>query len=181
MTLLQPALMVDIETMGKRPTSAFTSIGAVLFDPHGDWIGDTFHIHVSLENCMRHGLKVDADTIIWWMHQDEAARNTFIFGQVDAAPLITALEAFSAFAQQACHIWCNGNSFDFPILNNAYDVVGMQTPWHFWHEHDLRTLKNLNKGTRIEREGIHHNALDDAVHQAKLVQRILQTNPDMDA
>lgn len=29
--------------------------------------------------------------------------------------------------------------------------------------------------------GTHHNALKDAVHQAKLVQHILQLNPDMDS
>lgn len=174
-------VMVDIETLGQLPTSAFTSIGACLFDPHTDWIGETFHMHVSLENATRAGLTTDASTILWWLGQDESARNTLINGQHDAAPLITALEAFAAFVPADAEIWCNGNSFDLPILAHAYHVIGMVQPWAFYNERDLRTLKGLNKGLRIERAGTHHNALDDAVHQAKLVQIIFQMNLDMDA
>jgi len=179
--MTRPAVMVDLETLGKLPTSAFTSIGACLFQPHTDWIGETFHMHVSLENADRHGLTKDASTQLWWMGQDDSARNTLINGQHDAAPLITALEAFAAFVPHEADIWCCGASFDFPILKYAYHVIGMKEPWEFSNEMCLRTLKKLNKGARIERAGTHHNALDDAVHQAKLVQHIFQLNPDMDS
>lgn len=175
------ALMVDLETLSKLPTAAISSIGAVIFEPHSDWIGESFHLHVSLENCQRHGLMIDASTVTWWLGQDDVARQTLIVGQLDAAPLITALEAFSNFFPSGAEIWCNGNSFDLPILANAYHAIGAETPWSFYNERDLRTLKGLNKGARIEREGTHHNALDDAIHQARLVQHILQFNPDVDA
>lgn len=175
------AIMFDIEALDIRPTAAIASIGAVLFEPHSDWIGDTFHLHVSLENCQRHGLTFGASTITWWMGQDDTARQTLINGQLDAAPLITALEAFSAFCPTGADIWCNGNSYDMPILANAYHAVGIDTPWHFYNERDLRTLKGLNKTLRIERSGTHHNALDDAIYQARLVQHILQFNSDLDA
>lgn len=175
------AIMFDIEALDVRPTAAIASIGAVLFEPHTDWIGDTFHIHVSLGNCQRHGLTFGASTIAWWLERDDAARHTLVTGQLNSAPLITALESFSAFMPEGGDIWCNGNSYDLPILANAYHAVGMETPWRFFNERDLRTLKGLNKGLRIERLGTHHNALDDAIHQARLVQHILQSNPDMDA
>ena len=179
--MTRPAVMVDLETLGKLPTSAFTSIGACLFQPHSDWIGETFHMHVSLANAIRTGLTMDASTLLWWLGQDDSARHTLINGQDDAAPLITALEAFAAFVPSGAEMWCNGNSFDLPILSYAYHLIGMEAPWAFYNERDLRTLKGLNKRARIERAGTHHNALDDAVHQAKLVQHILQLNPDMDS
>lgn len=176
-----PALMVDIETMGTRPTSAITSIGAVLFDPRSDWIGDTFTIHVSLENCLRNGLTVDASTITWWLNQDDAARLTLVRGQNDPAPLYTAMAAFAEFFPAGAEIWCLGASYDLPILANAYHAVGQEPPWEYRNERCLRTLKGLNKGLRIERTGTHHNALDDAIYQARLVQHILQFNPDLDS
>ena len=77
--------------------------------------------------------------------------------------------------------WCNGASFDFPILATAYRLVKKPLPWEFWKERDLRTLKGLNPDLRVERDGVHHNALDDARHQARLVQHILQFNPDLDS
>lgn len=175
------AIMFDIEALDIRPTAAIASIGAVLFEPHSDWIGDTFHLHVSLENCQRHGLTVGASTITWWLGQDDTARQTLINGQLAAAPLITALEAFSAFCPVDADIWCNGNSYDLPILANAYHAIGIDTPWDYCKERDLRTLKGMNKGLRIERNGTHHDALDDAIYQARLVQHILNSNPDMDA
>lgn len=174
-------VMLDLETMGKRPTSAIASIGAVRFDPLGDWIGYRFQIHVSLENCQRHGLTLDAETLVWWLDQAEEARTALRIGQAGAAPLITALDAFSAWMPGGAIVWCNGASFDLAILANAYHVAGMPVPWAYYNECDLRTLKVLHKDLRIERDGIHHNALDDAIHQARLVQHILQFNKDMDA
>ena len=52
-------------------------------------------------------------------------------------------------------------------------AAGGKAPWTFWQERDLRTLKGLSPDLRIERSGTHHNALDDALHQARLVQHIL--------
>ena len=181
---MTPAISIDIETLSTRADAAIASIGACRFDPHGDWIGDIFHVHVSLTNCQRHGLAIDAGTVLWWLNQGDDARRTLIAGQEDAAPLITALDAFADFIRGSGaepDIWVNGASFDLPILAHAYRVTGMPTPWHFWQERDLRTLKALNKGARIERAGIHHTALDDAVHQARLIQHILTFNPDLDS
>lgn len=174
----RPAVMVDLETLGKLPTSAFTSIGACLFEPHSDWIGETFHMHVSLANAIRTGLTMDASTVLWWLGQDDSARHTLINGQPDAAPLITALEAFAAFMPAGADIWCKGASFDFPILKYAYHLIGMEQPWEFRNECDVR---HEMKRAGLVSPGTHHNALDDAVHQAKLVQHILQLNPDMDS
>lgn len=175
-------VMIDIETMGKTPTAAIASIGAVLFDPHGDWIGDAFHIHVSLDSCVSQWrLKMDPETVLWWLGQSDAARKALVDGQVRAATLSEALSAFSRFMPTGVTPWCNGGSFDFAILTNAYAATRKPVPWDFWQERDLRTLKGLNPDLKIGRDGIHHNALDDARHQARLVQHILQFNPDMDS
>ena len=121
---------------------------------------------------------IDASTVLWWLEQDDSARNTLINGQHDAAPLITALEAFAAFVPAGADIWCKGASFDFPILKYAYHLIGMEQPWEFRNEWDVR---HEMKRAGLVSPGMHHNALKDAVHQAKLVQHILQLNPDMDS
>lgn len=180
------AVMIDLETPDNVPTSAIASIGAVRFEPRGSRIGDTFHMHVDLIDCQRHGLTIGADTVLWWLKQSTEAQIALSDGQLGAAPLITALEALDAFINVAeadtAEIWCNGASFDFPILANAYRAAGWRkTPWPFWRERDLRTLKGLHPEQRLDRTGLAHHALDDAIHQARLVQYILQINPDTDA
>jgi DNA polymerase III epsilon subunit-like protein len=175
-------VMIDLETMGQKPTAAIASIGAVLFDPHGDWIGDAFHMHVDLESCVgQWGLDMDPATVLWWLSQSDEARKTLIAGQTRAASLTESLSALSRFLPTGCTPWCNGASFDFAILSHAYGVIKKPVPWEFWKERDLRTLKGLNPDLSVARDGVHHNALDDARHQARLVQRILQANPDLDS
>lgn len=177
------AISIDIETMSTAPNAAIASIGACRFaiggDGIGDWIGDTFHVHVSLASCQRHGLAIDAGTVLWWLGQDDNARSALIGGQQDAAPLVTALEALANFIEatddggpEKPTIWANGASFDLPILASAYRAVGMPLPWKYWNERDLRTLKALRQKCRIAHAGIAHHALDDAVHQARLIQAI---------
>lgn len=172
------AVSIDIETMGKSPTSAITSIGAVMFDPAGDWIGEEFHVNVSLDSALFHGLTADADTVLWWLAQSDDARGALVAGQINAVSLMPALDALIDYLPKGVEIWANGASFDFPILANAYLQMHTATPWEFYKERCLRTLKGINPELRINREGIHHCALDDARHQARLIQYILQTNRD---
>lgn len=186
------AISLDIETMSTAPNAAIASIGACRFDLHGDgigdWINDTFHVHVSLPNCQRYGTAFDASTVLWWLAQGDEARQAMIAGQQDAAPLVTALEALADFIgatqttsdEDTQAIWANGASFDLPILANAYRCVGMPLPWKYWQERDLRTLKALFPECGISRiGGIPHSALDDAVFQARTIQSIAKANPEI--
>lgn len=126
-------IMIDLETMGSAPTAAITSIGAVLFDPYGNWIGDAFHTHVSLESCLLNGLTMDASTVLWWLGQSEAARKTLVDGQPGASNLREALHALTCFMPFGVTPWCNGASFDFAILNNAYRAIKHPVPpWEYW-------------------------------------------------
>ena len=178
------AVMIDIETLGKRAGCVIVSIGAVIFDPNSDWVGESLHTHIDVDDSHLRGFKTDIDTVFWWLGQPDEARASLRAGQDSAVSVYAALDGlcnFIAGAGDEPGIWCNGASFDFPILYAYFDHFNLPLPWNFWQERDLRTLKGLNKGLRIARQGTHHDALDDALHQARLVQHILQANPDMDA
>lgn len=172
------SISLDLETLGTGANAAIASIGACRFDPHSPAIDGVFHVHVSLENCQRHGLIFDASTLLWWLGQDEDARRSLITGQEHAAPLITALDMLAAFIVDTgddVELWVNDDSFYLPILANAYRAAGMPQPWKFWSGRDLRTLKKLHRGASITRDGIAHNALHDAIHQARLIQHIIHS------
>ena len=67
-------IMIDIETMGIKLTSAITAVGAVAFIPDTGEIKDTFYSPISLDSSIDAGLTVDASTILWWMKQNDDAR-----------------------------------------------------------------------------------------------------------
>lgn len=167
--------MIDTETLGTKPGAAILSIGAVIFGPAG--MGDTFYAPVLLESCVNVGLTIDPAAITWWMRQSDEARAAAF--RNDAAPLWQVLGDFFDWfnAQRAKHPWCHGATFDVPILENAFEACNLAAPWEYWNVRDTRTLYDL-AGVKVDRAtGTHHNALDDAINQAKAAaqaMRILQ-------
>lgn len=175
------AVMVDLETMGSKGTSAIVSIGAFKFDlntvqelvhiaPE-----QTFYANVNLKSCIKAGLTIDADTVLWWMRQSDAARMQLVDSQMH---LDTALESFTTWFEQggvkSKTLWGNGATFDNVILRNAFDALHMPAPWHYTKDMCYRTQKNLfGKEVLFERVGVYHNALDDAIGQALHLQRIM--------
>ena len=157
--------MIDTETLGTKPGAAILSIGAVMFGPYG--LGGTFYAPVLLESCISVGLTIDPATVTWWMRQSDEARAAAF--REDAAPLWKVLGDFFDWysANRATHPWCHGTTFDAPILEAAFKACGLAAPWQYWDVRDTRTLYDL-AGVKVDRAaGTHHNALDDAINQAR--------------
>lgn len=166
-------VMIDIETLGTRSTSVILSLAAVEFD--ATCVRGIFHKRIDIDSCLRQGLSVDGRTIQWWMDQSDDARQLF---QQAGEPLHEVLQDFCG-ARDWRHtaVWCNGASFDFPILENALHACGLQVPWAYYNTRDYRTLKNLvpkdvYSVLKVE-PVVKHDALEDAIAQAKTLQALL--------
>lgn len=166
-------VMVDLETLGNGSSAVIVSIGACKFDVLTGISEDTFYTVVHPQSCVSTGMEMDASTVVWWMSQSEEARK--VFSDSSAVPIQDALSSFSAWYPQDAALWGNGASFDNTILANAYRLTGQRPPWKFWNDRCYRTLKNMMPLVQHEREGTHHNALDDAVFQAGHAIKILET------
>ena len=55
-------VMLDLETLGRTYGSVIRSVGAVVFDPYSDRMGEKFYRNVDRKSCEDVGLKVDPDT-----------------------------------------------------------------------------------------------------------------------
>lgn len=71
-------LMLDLETMGKKPGAPIVSMGAVFFDPITGETGGEFYRVICLESSMYFGAKPDAGTILWWLKQSSEARSAIV-------------------------------------------------------------------------------------------------------
>ena len=166
-------VMIDLETMGYRPGCVILSIGAVYFTIHG--IHEEFYVRINPMSCQRHGLHFDASTIEWWMRQSDGARGEVSNLTKTGEELTDALAKFYAWlntdADPDSRIWGNGSDFDISIILAAFDRVDLPVPWSPWKHRCFRTMKNFHRQTIAKtepaREGTHHNALDDARHQAR--------------
>lgn len=161
-------VMIDLETMGQGADAAIVAIGAVEFDRETRETGEEFYLTVDLESAVRAGGVMDPSTVMWWMRQSDHARQA-LDGKTNIAQ---ALATFSGWLRGradlgAIRIWGNGSDFDNVILANAYRRLLLPAPWKFFNNRCYRTWKNEHLHTRLERSGTHHNALDDAVSQAR--------------
>lgn len=165
-------VMIDLETMGINNNAAIIAIGAVAFDFEGN-LGDEFYQIVNLDSSVKVGGVMDPSTVLWWMKQNDLARREFERqGETESG----ALKDFRSFLAQFedVKIWGNGAAFDNVILANAFRRNGFVVPWEHWNDRCYRTIKSLHPEIKMEREGVHHNALADAISQAKYLQRIIK-------
>ena len=183
-------IMLDLETMGKGSNAAIVSIGAVFFNPLTGELGDQFYKRIWLESAAKYG-ELDASTVVWWLGQSDEARAEISHN--DSVGLNEAIRGFSEFifnntkgSFTDTRVWGNGCTFDNVIIANAYKQLKLQKPWSYSGDMDVRTivelgrkLINFDPKKDMPFEGEKHNALADAIHQAKYVSAIYQKLADV--
>lgn len=163
----QTQVMVDLETLGVGYRPVITSIGACTFTIEDGLGRYTFQRTICIKSAQEIGLNIEAGTLQWWLKQSSEAR-TELAGKTDIE------EALRDFAQWyddvgTPPIWSNGSNFDLRILREVYEVLGYRCPFSFRSERDMRTFGALFPAKKLAREGTHHNALDDALHQSRVM------------
>ncbi|CAD6115786.1 exonuclease [Escherichia coli] len=172
-------LSVDLETMGTNPDAPINSIGCKFFDPATGEMGPEFSKAIDLETS---GGIIDRKTIKWWAKRAREAQSAIF---TDEIPLDDALLQLREFinensGESFVQIWGNGANFDNVILRRSYERQGIPCPWRYYNDRDVRTIVELGNSIgfdvrmAIPFEGVPHNALDDARHQAKQVSAIWQ-------
>jgi hypothetical protein len=170
-------VMIDLETMGTSPLAPILQLSAVVWNPKEGTIEGTFNAFVSLQDELSLGFKPEANTILWWLSQEVAARHALAEGQRKAIPTKDALQQFRDWYVKEnlgdLKVWANGPSFDLTILELHFHKFKQLTPWKFWNQRCYRTLmeeRDFNP-KEVPFKGVKHNGLHDCYHQIKCVQK----------
>lgn len=161
--------MIDIETLGTTPGCIILSIGAVVFDPLRGTLGETLYRNLEQQTQRDHGLEVDSKTVAWWNTKAPAAKARLLNPPpVDAEKALCVLNEF--LKENGCtYVWGHGAGFDMPIIRAAMDEFILTPAWKFWNDRDTRTIFDLANRKPDREEGVHHDALWDAIQQARCV------------
>lgn len=164
-------VMFDLETFGTRAGCALRSIGAVQFDPSSQKLGQKFYVNVEKQSCLDVGMHVDPGTERWWSQQSQQAQDSLM---VDPKPVGEAVEQFHRWWRVVGgeFVWSQGANFDEPIYVETCRLIGRKPPWKFYNTRCTRTAYGVADFNvfAVKRQGTYHNALDDAIHQARCVQ-----------
>jgi hypothetical protein len=158
-------VMIDFETFGNGTDACIVQVGAVYFDPETGQLGDEFKFNISDGSIGPGAGKIDEGTVRWWLGQSDEARQSIL---KPGGSLSDVMRKFNSFLAGAERIWSHA-TFDFPILQATLKRLGIRQSFKYSAGLDLRTLSYLS-GIPIldfKREGTHHDALDDAKHQAR--------------
>ncbi len=184
-------IMLDLETLSSRTDAAIVSIGAFKFSPYE--VEDEassrtpercLDIRVNIDDAMKHG-HVSGDTLKWWFKQDPmAVHKTFQDPNNKPMKLAEAMEEFYHFVKSkslgysqepdGVYLWGNGANFDNPIIRHAWAAVS-EAPFPIAYNKDMcyRSIKGLVPMAKMPstvKVGTAHNALDDAIYQARHLQ-----------
>lgn len=169
-------MMLDTETLGRKPGCVILSIGAVIFDPFNPQKEQyTFERRIDITSQLLFGFHIEPETLEWWKTQSDEAKASLL-GVTHQ--IKNALIDFEAFCKnnKVDRVWAQGASFDPPIVEEAFRLCGMETPWRYSQPRDTRTVYDLfdfDQKTHA-RVGVYHNALDDARFQVNCIHAALR-------
>jgi hypothetical protein len=162
-------LMLDLETLATTPDAAVLTIGACKFDPNQNDVQSTFYERIQLDSQESYDRVINEDTLAWWSKQDKQIQEDAFGEGTDRIDLKDAMKKLYTFGLGTTNVWSHGAIFDVVIVENICQSFQQAVTWKFWEVRDTRTLFDLaNISVRIEGK---HNALTDAVAQAKAVQQ----------
>ncbi len=173
-------LMIDIETLGTYNDSVILSISAVQFNLRTGKTGKAFHADIRQDDCEKHGLRIDPNTVKWWQKQGKDAQER-VFNPRKTYGLKQTMEYLNRYIQENfnCNyvqVWANSPSFDCVIIKEAMSKVGIKPIWRFWNERDVRTMVNINPEVKkIPFTGIKHYGVDDCKHQIKMINEVYKS------
>tara|TARA_Y100000004_G_scaffold196483_1_gene266632 strand:- start:316 stop:858 length:543 start_codon:yes stop_codon:yes gene_type:complete len=165
--------MIDLETLGTTQDSVVLTIGAAKFSPFNtNEPTDKLYLKLDTSDQVEKGRIIDEGTLKWWGQQDEEVRKD-TFSEHDRICVEAALDTLADWFKDCSKVWCQGPSFDFPMLGHLYRNYDKKQPWNFWLERDSRTVTGLvPEDIKSKINFAAHNAMEDVVAQCKCVQYV---------
>ena len=175
---------LDIETLDTATTAVVLSIGICKFNE--GIIGPRKHVALDITPQAMKGRTISTDTFHWWVKQlIEMGNNPFPDPVLSPADALDEIKNFihenTDLATMAnCYMWVRGPHFDWAILDSlSRDFVSATPEGPLWlpvkysHVRDQRTYCAGHEYEPSElHDGQPHNAVADAVHQARFIQQV---------
>lgn len=166
-------LMLDLETLDTIDSAVVISFGAVIFNKRS--ILEKYYTPLHIFPQLIKGRTISQDTLDFWKQQDDAAQNIGVSvrsNQTSLQLFINLATHYEALGE--IKVWGKGPHFDVTIIESLMRDYKLKPPWKFWNIRDVRTFMDYVPTKDLKLEGTKHNALDDALYQAKIIQKSLK-------
>jgi len=156
-------IMIDLETLGNGVNACVVQIGACDFDGENQ-----FKRNIDPADAQRNGAEIDGGTVMWWLQQEQAARDSICAKFVPAVSERQAFHELNDYLADADEIWSHA-TFDFVIVMNCLRRLVIKPKFSYRAARDIRTLNALagkqHHHDQVVRTDVAHDALADAIYQ----------------
>lgn len=207
------SVMFDVQSMGPRPDGVMVTISAFLFDQNtveseelleniysagSNVINErdpvirprTFYAVVSLQSALDAGFQVNAESLRWWMRQNDEVRAPLRSAGTSLNHVLTVLDRFLAPHRVdrggMPRIWSDRSHIAVSMLEDAYRIMNVECPWDADRApRDLQSVIDVIQNiwslerSQIEelmpRIGVTTHPLSRAMNRAAWLQRMMAT------
>lgn len=171
-----PDVMVDIETTGTQPeTTNIIQIAAVRFNLKEGTICPKFFDRCLIPTSTRFW---DESTRQWWSTMPETLASI----NQRMEPAARVMKAFSEWGEGGGTFWAKPITFDYTFLASYFREFEVLNPFNFRRAMDqnsfIRARHFPDEPPKYEKElefvGTAHNAIEDVLHQIKVVMTCYQ-------
>ncbi len=175
-------MMIDLETLDTKPSAVVLSVGAVVWETfYSETDGliwepvDSLLRVINIQAQIDRQRTVSQDTLLWWQHQDDAAKAE-AFREKRVMPEV-ALNDLAAFAYRNPSInafWASPVAFDLPIWEDFAMTFSCHVPWKYNQRYDVRTVvREANLSAKDHKDsrltGVPHTPVYDCEWQISLL------------
>lgn len=160
--------MIDVETLGLNGLFVVTQISIVPFDiGSGVYCNrqDSFSVNVSLDDCLKHGLSLGAETLKWWLSTNPDMLSRTLGDGLSIKDSMIAMMDYTS-KLDVDRFWATA-TLDYQAISNLSSVVNMINPIPYNKRLCARTVRELylkKTGTVYKNEN-NHDSYSDCVNQ----------------
>lgn len=164
--------MLDIETYSAESNAAIAQISAVDFYVSEEFnLESQFTANINQKSNQAINRHYSEETLNWWKDRPIEVKKSLM---TDQRNIDDVIKDFIKWLSPKSLIWCQGASFDIPIIKSTLSALNIETPWKYWNERDSRTLfKTLDVDMQANRSESAHNSLVDCMDQARVLNHLL--------
>lgn len=173
------SIVLDLETCDTEPTAVILSIGAYKVDMFGKVMPNSrFHVSLKIAEQVLRGRTIGKNTMEKFWSKQTASTQAAAFAE--ELSVFDALVAFTEYVEEGPTagkplIWGNGVNFDNALLTSLYKMWDQRAPWWYQQDADWRTFRIMYPFVdNIPFEGEKHHAADDALHEARGLEMLIQ-------
>lgn len=162
-------IFIELKTLGALQDAPILVIEVCAIDSSSGEI-DERRWRIDPDSAISYGT-TDPAVEKWWNDQPQEVKDE-AFKQGPRISLQEALKGLSGFIGyrfyhygDRCFIWGNSPSFECSILRHAYGAVGLEIPWGYAQERDVRTVAWLGRG--VKKLDSSHSQGQNVVHIIK--------------